>query len=87
MIYERNTYIDELKNYPAKGQTVKIKNYEGNYVPAQCQSVNINTAEVFVRMTDGIPVRLPLDEVVRSPEEKQRLTAANHKDTDTRKNY
>jgi hypothetical protein len=66
---------------------VKIKNHEGIYIPAQCQSVNINTAEVFVRMSDGTPMRLPIDEVSRSVEEKKKHIASNQTDSRTRKNY
>lgn len=87
MIYERDTYRNELQNYPAKWQIVKIRNHEGTYVPVQCQSVNINTAEVFVRMSDWTPIRLPIDEVSRSVEEKKKHIASNQTDFRTRKNY
>lgn len=76
IIYELETYISESEKYPVKGQRVEAPACDTCWV---CTSFNINTGEVVIKSDDASIMRLPISEIKRTLQEKQKLLTQERK--------
>lgn len=70
IIYEVETYIQESEKFPLKGQKVEVPECD---ICGICTSFNINTQEVIIKTEDDSRIRISLDAIKRSLEEKKKL--------------
>lgn len=76
IIYELETYISESEKYPLKWQKVEAPSCD---VCGICTSFNINTGEVVIKSEDAGLIRLPIEDIKRTIQEKERLLKQERK--------
>ena len=74
--YELDTYKAECKHYPAKWQTVKIKDNPETDSVMFCTGYNINTGTISIKTTKWVRYTLPKEEVSWDPKEKVKIEKA-----------